>query len=142
MLLAASSAATVQLCARSLRIPPCCLKYICGTVLMKHKKRSPKCTPLCLAIPSLRCVRQRDGKQAPCLSHLDLNAALMLHSCKSPAALPGYPNTMCSIARPRTKLGLCPSFFLPRLPLRRLGRRRKPALTDASEMQEEKENVN
>lgn len=81
-------------------------------------------------------------KQAPCHSHLDLNAALMLHGCKRPAALPGYPNTMRTIARPCTKLRLCLGLFLPGLPLRGLGRRREPALTDASEMQEEKENVN
>lgn len=43
------------------------------------------------------------GEQAPCLLHLDLNTALKLHSCERPAALPGYPNTMCSICRPLHK---------------------------------------
>lgn len=143
MSLAASSAATVRLCAYSLRIPPCCPKYICGAVLTKYKKAPLKMHSVMFGFSLPEIVRGgATEKQAPCLSHLDLNEALMLHSCQRPAALPGYPNTMRSIARPCTKLRLCPGFFLARLPLRGLARRRKPALTDASEMQEEKENVN
>lgn len=81
--------------AHSPRIPPCRLKYIRGGALTEYKKRRSKCTPLCLAFPSLRlssaAAVARRKKQPPCLSRLDLNAALMLHSCKRPAALPGYP---------------------------------------------------
>lgn len=43
------------------------------------------------------------GEQGSCLVHLDLNTALKLHSCERPAALPGYPNTMCSICKPLHK---------------------------------------
>lgn len=43
------------------------------------------------------------GEQGSCLLHLDLNTALKLHSCERPAALPGYPNTMCSICKPLHK---------------------------------------
>lgn len=105
-----------------------------------HRSAVYKCSPLCFTcFPRNVCVVVCERKQGPSLSHRDLNTALKLHSCERPAALPGYPNTMCSIASSCTKLRLCSSFSFP---VRRLACRLEQALTDASEKWEEKENVN
>lgn len=88
----------------------------CKALRVADNQRSAvyKCSPLCFTFfPCNVCVVVSERKQGPSLSHLDLNTALKLHSCERPAALPGYPNTMCSIASSCTKLRLCSSFSFP-----------------------------
>lgn len=45
------------------------------------------------------CALVCEGEQGPCPLNRDLHSALKLDVCERPAALLGYPDTMCSICK-------------------------------------------